>query len=85
VTLGNRAEDRRDRRHAGNQSGKRQVDVAARERNGKTITLVAKTEGQGVPAIEGHIEADSTVYADEASHWDEMAARFPMRPSITAI
>ena len=79
VKPGNRVEDRRDRRRAGNQSGKRQVVVAARERNGKTITLVAKTEGQGVPAIESRIEAGSTVYADEASHWDQMAARFPMR------
>jgi transposase-like protein len=76
VKPGNFVADRRDRRRAGNQSGKREVVIAARERNGKTITLVAKTEGEGVKPIESRIEPGSTIYADEASHWDQLAARF---------
>ena len=44
--------ERRDRRRAGNQTGKRQVVIAARERNGKTMTFVSKTEDAGVPAIQ---------------------------------
>ncbi len=70
---------RRDLRLAANQSGKRQSVIVARERNGKTITLVAKSEDEGVKPLESRIEAGSTVYADEASHWDRMAARFNTR------
>jgi transposase-like protein len=79
VKPGNKIEGRRDRRLAGNQSGKRQVVMAARERNGQTITFVSKTEGEGVPTIANRIEPGSTVYADEASHWDQLAARFETR------
>ena len=79
VKPGNRVQDRRDRRLIANQNGKRVVVLAARERNGKTITLVAKSEHEGVPAIESRIAPGSTVIADEASAWDQMYARFPMR------
>jgi transposase-like protein len=76
VKPANRVEDRRDRRRAGNQSGKREVVIAARERNGKTVTFVAKTEDQGVAGLKDRIEVGSTVYADEASHWDQLHAHY---------
>lgn len=72
----NRKDHRRDRRLAYVQNGKRQVVIAARERDGKTLTFVTKTEGEGAPALQKMIEADSTVYADEAAHWDVMHARY---------
>ena len=72
----NYKEHRRDRRLARNQNGKRMVVIAARERNGKTITFVSKTEDASVPTLHDRIEAGSTVYADEASHWDAMHARY---------
>ena len=72
----NRKDHRKDRRLAYVQNGKRQVVIAARERNGKTLTFAATTEGAGVAKLQGMIEAGSTVHADEAAHWDVMHARF---------
>lgn len=76
VRPANRVEDRKDRRLKINQSGKRQVVVVARERDGNTITQVFKSEGQSVPAMMDRIRDDATVYADEAAHWDALHARF---------
>jgi transposase-like protein len=59
-----------------NQTGKRQSVIVARERNGKTITFVAKSEAAAVPALRQRIADGSTVYADEASHWDAFHASY---------
>ena len=71
--------DRIDRRLAVNQNGKRRVVIVARERNGKTITFVTKSEGEAVSTLKDRIELGSTVYADEASHWDQLHARYQTR------
>ena len=75
----NRKEDRKDRRLAENQTGKRRVVVVARERNGRTLTTVAKSEAAGVAFARKAIATGSTVHADEASHWDVLAANFPIK------
>jgi transposase-like protein len=75
----NRKEDRKDRRLAENQTGKRQVVIVARERNGRTLTTVAKSEAAGVAFAKKAIATGSTVHADEASHWDQLAANFPIK------
>lgn len=69
-------EDRIDRRLARNQTGKRRVVVVMRERNGRTLPFVFKTEAQGVAMIERRVSPDATVYADEAIHWDALHVRF---------
>lgn len=69
-------EDRIDRRLAQHQTGKRQVVVVARERDGNTRTEVFKSEAQGVDFAQSVIGKDATVYADEAAHWDALHARF---------
>ena len=76
VKPANYKENRRDRRLAENQTGKRRVVIVARERDGKTITFVAKSEDAGVPGLQDRIALGSTVYADEASHWDALHARY---------
>lgn len=76
VKPANYKEHRRDRRLAVNQNGKRQVVIVARERNGKTLTFVSKTEDASVPTLRDRIALGSTVYADEASHWDQLHARY---------
>lgn len=76
VKPANRREDRVDRRRKVHQTGKRQVVVVARERGGETLTHVAKTEADGVPFVMGVVNPGSTVHADEASHWDNLEARF---------
>lgn len=67
---------RRDRRLLANKTGKRQSVIVARERDGKTVTFAAKSEAAAVPVLHEKIAAGSTVYADEASHWDAFHASY---------
>ena len=48
VKPANLRENRRDRRHAKNQTGKRQVVVIVRERDGKTLPAVFRTEAEAL-------------------------------------
>ncbi|WP_018044073.1 IS1595 family transposase [Methylobacterium sp. 88A] len=73
----NRKEDRKDRRLRENQSGERRVVIVMRQRKGRTLTFVAKREAEGVALAEQHVAHGSKVYADEATHWDELEAKFP--------
>jgi transposase-like protein len=79
VKPANRRVDRKDRRRKIHQTGKRQVVVVARERDGETLTHVAKTEAAGVPFVLATVQDGSTVYADEASHWDDVERKFLTR------
>jgi transposase-like protein len=72
----NYKENRVDRRLAVNQNGKRRVVIVMRERSGKTLTFVTKSEDQAVPLVRDRVEIGSTIYADEAPHWDALHARF---------
>jgi transposase-like protein len=76
VKPANWRENRRDRRLSENRSGKRQVVIVAREHDGKTLTFVAKTEDAGVPGLESRIALGTTVYSDEANHWNALGARY---------
>jgi transposase-like protein len=67
---------RRDMRRVENQNGKRRCVVIMRERNGRTLPFVFKSEHEGVPAIVQHVAPGSVIYADEASHWDQLHARY---------
>ncbi|MEX0954813.1 MAG: IS1595 family transposase [Rhizobiaceae bacterium] len=75
----NKRSDRKDRRLTANQSGKRQSVIVARENNGRTITHVARHEADGVAFVAANVKHGSTVHADEASHWDKLAAYFPIK------
>lgn len=79
VKPANERADRKDRRKKNNQSGKRQVVVVMRERGGQTLTVVGKNEAEGVAAARANVVAGSTIHADEASHWDKLAAHFPIK------
>jgi transposase-like protein len=72
----NKKENRRDFRLLQNQNGKRRVVVIMRERNGTTLPTVYKSEAEGVAKIAATVQPGSTIYADEASHWDMLHARF---------
>lgn len=75
----NEKKNRVDRRIAENQTGKRQVVVAMRERKGRTRAYVVKSEAQGVALAKQHITPGTVVHADEARHWDQLSARFPIK------
>ena len=78
VRQANRKADRIDRRLARNQSPRRRVVIAAREKAGRTITTVTRTEAEGVPFAAARIAPGSEIHADEAGHWDALEAQFPM-------
>ncbi|MDE2228961.1 MAG: IS1595 family transposase [Alphaproteobacteria bacterium] len=69
-------EHRRDRRLARNQNGKRRCVVVMRERRGKTLPFICRTEDQAVPEIKDRVAAGSVVYADEAGGWEPLHARY---------
>lgn len=79
VKPANEAKDRKDLRRKENQTGKRQSVIVAREANGRTLTHVAKHEADGVAFVAANVKHGSTVHADEASHWDKLAAYFPIK------
>lgn len=68
--------NRRDRRLARYQTGKRRVVVAARERGGRIRTTVTRHEADGIPFIARIVANDTVLFADEASHWDFLHSMF---------
>ncbi|MDO8296059.1 MAG: IS1595 family transposase [Caulobacter sp.] len=78
VKPANYKDHRVDRRTAIAQTGKRQVVVVMRERDGQTVTHVAKSEGAAVPHIMSKIAANSIIHADEATSWDRLDVRYAM-------
>jgi transposase-like protein len=72
----NYKKDRIDRRILQNQNGKREGVVVMREREGRTLTSVAKSEHASIPVVQATIADGSTVYADEAANWDVLHARY---------
>jgi hypothetical protein len=76
VRPANLRENRRDRRLARNQSGKRRVVVIARQRGGKIVSSVFKAEGQSVSWLTAHVAKGSRIVADEASSWNPLHGRF---------
>lgn len=76
VKPANHKENRRDRRLVRNQNGKREVVVIMREREGRTLPFVFKHEHDALSTIEAHVTPGSTIYADEAAHWDSLNSKF---------
>lgn len=76
VKPANEIDNRRDRRLTENQSGKRQVVVIMREREGRALPFVAKAEKEGVGLVRQFVNTDATIHADEASHWDVLAIHY---------
>jgi transposase-like protein len=84
----NRKEDRRDRRLAENQTGKRQSVVVARERGtitggargpGRTLPFVVRRESDAVTLIREKVAIGSIIHADEAGGWDLLHAYYDVK------
>jgi len=76
VKPANYKDNRRDRRLWKNQSGKRHCVVIMRERKGATLPFVCRSEELSLPVIQERVKAGSIVYADEASCWDTLHAKY---------
>lgn len=79
VKPANLKENRRDRRLARNQTGKRKVVVIVRERHGNSVPAVFKSESQAASFIRARVAKGTVVNADEAGSWDALHERFEMR------
>ncbi|WP_300039535.1 IS1595 family transposase [uncultured Roseobacter sp.] len=79
VKPANEKKDRKDRRKKVHQSGKRQSVIVMRERGGRTLTYVTRSEAEGVALVAANVTHGTVVHADEASHWDKLAAYFPIK------
>jgi transposase-like protein len=79
VKPANKQEDRRDRRFAENQSGKRKVVVVIRERGGNTLPGVFASESHALSFIRSRIEKGTVVNADESGAWNELHSRYEMK------
>jgi transposase-like protein len=78
VKPANMRENRRDRRLAGNQSGKRRVVVVVREREGRTLPAVFRSESEALAFIANRVAKGTTLMADEATSWNGLQARYAM-------
>ncbi len=79
VKPANNKENRVDRRLARNQNGKRKAVVIIRERNGRSLPAVFRTEGQALSFIRSRIAKGTIVNADEGSAWDALHAQYEMK------
>ena len=70
----NRKEDRKDRRLSLHRSPRRRVVIALRERGGKVLPFVGRSEAEGVALAAENVDRLATMSADEASHWDALHA-----------
>ena len=75
----NRKEDRKDRRLLENRSGKRRVVIIMRERKGRSLPFVCRSEHESTPMIRKHVASGTTIYADEGTGWDALHAKYDTR------
>jgi transposase-like protein len=78
VKPANRRENRRDRRLRQHQTGKRKVVVVIRERGGRTLPGVFRSEGEALNFIRRQVPRGTTLYADEAGSWNDLHARYEL-------
>lgn len=50
-----------------------------RERGGKSLPFVCRSEEESVPAIRERVVTGTTIYADEASGWDGLHTEYDLR------
>src|SRR6202162_3881110 len=79
VKPANHRENRSDRRLTRNQTGKRKAVVIIRERNGRSLPAVFRSEGQALTFIRARIAKGTIINADESGSWDALHAQYEMK------
>lgn len=79
VKPANIREDRKDRRFRAHKSDKRQVVVVVRERGGKTLPGIFRSEAAAVEWIKAKVAKETVLNADENPAWNDLHSRFEMR------
>jgi hypothetical protein len=75
----NHKENRRDRRLAINQNGKRQCVVIVRQRDGRSVPAVFRSEGSALSFIRARVAKGTVINADEAKSWDGLHGKYEMK------
>jgi transposase-like protein len=75
----NRRDKRIDRRLKRHKLPTRRAVVVMRERGGRTLPMVFKSEAEAVRAVMDRVALGSKVHADEASVWDQLHARYDVK------
>ena len=71
--------DRKDRRLWQNKSGKREVVVIVRERDGNTLPAVFKSEAQALNFIRSRVAKGTVINADESNAWNDLHSKYEMK------
>ena len=71
--------DRRDRRLARNQNGKRQAVIIIRERGGNSVPAVFSSESAALSFVKARITKGTVLHADASPSWDDLHANFEMK------
>lgn len=79
VRPANLREDRKDRRFRKNMSGKRQSVIIVRERNGRSLPAVFKSESAALSWVKSRIDLGTLVNADEAAGWNDLHTKYEMK------
>ena len=79
VRPANHKENRRDRRLAKNQNGKRQCVVVIRQRDAMVTPSAFKTEGSALAHVRNPVAAGTEVHADEANSWNDLHGHHVVR------
>lgn len=76
VKPANHKENRRDRRLAKNQNRKRRVVVVVRQRDGRTLPAMFRTEAAATAWIASRVRKGTSIMADEAGSWNDLHAKY---------
>jgi transposase-like protein len=79
VKPANHKENRRDRRLAKNQNGKRKCVVVVRQRDGRTLPNAFPSEAAAISFIKHRVAKGTAVFADDSSAWNELLASYEVR------
>ena len=79
VKPANHKENRRDRRLAKTQNGKRSCVVVIRQRGGMMMPSVFPTEGSALATIRNPVAAGTDVHADEAGSWNDLHGSYVVK------
>ena len=71
--------DRKDRRLWQNKSGKREVVVIVRERDGGSLPAVFKSEAQALNFIRSRVAKGTVINADESNAWNDLHSKYEMK------
>lgn len=75
----NEKADRKDRRLAENQTGKRQCVVVIRQRDGRTLPKAFKSEVEALSFIRQKVAKETEIAADESAAWNELHSAYVVK------